>query len=321
MKRLIPPALLMTVLLTACEKDITVDLPTTEPRLVVEGTIETGQPPFIILTRTQSYFAPTSVQSLSDIYVTDGVMTIFDGVTTHTLDKLCSGSLTEEQLQLAAEATGIDINLLRQVNICAWTKLDGTLLGEVGRTYRLDIQADGKSISSTTTIPSVIALDSLWFKLAEQDPGDDSLGLIWARLADPDTLGNAYRWFAKRLNAGPDGQPKDDPFIAPLFSVFEDKFVNGLTFDFNFVRGSQAFSSADDDNNAESGLFKRGDTVAVKFVSLGNKEFEFYNSFANNVASAGDLFSNPANAVGNIEGGLGIWAGYAASLDTVICVP
>lgn len=320
MKRLLP-LIAAAALMTACEKEITVDLPVTEPRIVVEGSIETGERPFVLLSRTQSYFAPTSVESLSDVYVTDGVVTIFDGVTTHTLDKICSATLSEQELELAAELTGIDIDLLRQVNICAWTSLDGSLRGENGRTYRLDVQADGKTLTSTTTIPHPVPLDSLWFKLALQEPGDDSLGLLWGRLTDPDTAGNNYRWSAQRINAGADGGPKDDSFVAPLFSVFNDRFVNALTFDFSFNRGSVAYSDAEDDNNEESGFFKRGDTVVVKFVGLGRAEYEFYDSYANNVASAGDLFSNPANIRSNVTGGLGIWAGFAPALDTVVCIP
>ncbi|MEZ4739604.1 MAG: DUF4249 domain-containing protein [Flavobacteriales bacterium] len=311
----------LVALLIACEKEITVDLPITEQSVVVEGNIENGQPPFVLLSRTQSYFAPTSTASLADVFITDGVVTVFDGVTTHTLSMICSGELSEEELQIAAEATGISIDLLRSVNICAWTVLDGSLVGEVGRTYQLNVQADGKTLTSTTTIPPIVALDSLWFRLALRDADDDSLGFIWARLSDPSDANNQYRWAAQRLNLGSDGEPKDDSFIAPLFSVFEDRYINGLSFDFNYNRGSQAYSEAEDDNNEEAGFFKRGDTVAVKFSSIDRNVFKFYDSYANNVASAGDLFSNPANVKSNITGGLGVWAGYAASFDTVICVP
>ena len=49
--------------LSACEKEITVDLPKTEQKLVVEGTIEPGQPPIVLLTRTESYFDPLDASS------------------------------------------------------------------------------------------------------------------------------------------------------------------------------------------------------------------------------------------------------------------
>jgi len=309
-----------TFTLVACEKEITVDLPVTEPRIVVEGTIETGAPPIVILTRTQSYFAPTDLNSIAASFITEASVSIFDGTTTHTLDRICSGELTEEQIALIASLTGLDVTLLSNANICAWTKL--TLLGEPGRSYRLNIQADGKDLSATTTIPQAVELDSLWFRLAQQQPDDDTLGFIWARLSDPDTVGNHYRWLAKRINAGPDGSAKDDSFVAPFFSVFEDRFVNGLSFDFNFNRGAQPYSEAEDDDNEERGYFKRGDTVVVKLVSLDRASYLFYNSFQNNVASQGDVFSNPANVVSNVDGGLGVWSGWGVPLlDTVVCQP
>jgi len=313
------PLLLVVALLTSCEKEITVDLPETEPKVVVEGTIETGAPPFVLLSRTQSFFDPTSVASIAGSFITDATVTVYDGTTTHTLDKICSALLTEQELQLAAELTGIDIDLLRQANICAWTKL--SLLGEEGLTYRLDVQADGKSLTSTTTLPHAVALDSLWFKLAERDPDDDTLGFVWARMTDPDTVGNNYRWLAKRININAEGEQKDASFIAPLFSAFWDRYVNGLSFDFNYNRGSAPYSEADDDNNEERGYFKRGDTVVVKFATIGIDEYRFYNSYSTNVTSQGDLFSTPANVMTNVEGGLGVWAGWGTRLDTVVCVP
>jgi hypothetical protein len=307
--------------LTACEKEITVDLPTTDPRVVVEGTIETGQAPLVILSRTQGFFDPTSVESIAGSFISEATVQVFDGTTMHVLDRVCSSLIPDSLLEEAAALTGIDVSLLANANICVWTKLDNSILGVDGRTYRLEVETEGRSLRSTTTIPISTGADSLWFKLAQQQPNDDSLGFIWARIVDPDTLGNHYRWMAQRLNAGPDGDPKDDGYIAPFFSVYEDRFVNGLTFDFSFARGSYEFSTAEDDENEERGYFKRGDTVAVKFINLGRAEFLFYNSFQNNAATQGDVFSTPTNIISNIEGGLGVWAGYGIRLDTVVCVP
>lgn len=310
-----------TLLLASCEKEIEVELPITPSKVVVEGTIETGQVPIVLLSRTQSYFAPTSLSGIADIYITDATVIVSDGLTTDTLDKVCSDQLTEEQLILISEATGISIDLLQNVTICGWTDLGNTMLGVEGRTYSLTVLADGYTLTSSTKVPNGVDLDSLWFKLAEQRPGDDTLGFLWGTLSDPDTAGNAYRWMTKRINMNEEGNQKDGSFIAPLFSTFDDRYANGLTFDFAYNRGSVAYSGAEDDNNVEAGYFKVGDTVVVKFSSIGLREHKFYESFSNNVTSQGDLFSNPANVISNINGGLGIWAGYGARLDTVVCGP
>ncbi len=309
---------LLFATLVACEKEITVDLPVTEARVVVEAIIETGQPPMVILTRTQSFFAPTSLQSIADAFISEATVTVFDGTTTHDLIRLCSNLLSEEQIQAAAATTGIDPAILANANICLWTS--ATLVGEEGRSYRLEVQTGDDFLRSTTTIPHAIGPDSVWFKLAQQQPDDDSLGFAWARIIDPDTIGNHYRWMAKRINLGPDGSPKDAGFIAPFFSVYEDRYVNGLTFDYSFARGSQPFSGAQDDVE-ERNYFKVGDTVVVKFVNLDLASYRFYNSFQNNAATQGDVFSTPANIVSNIEGGLGVWAGYGVRYDTIVCVP
>jgi hypothetical protein len=76
-----------------------------------------------------------------------------------------------------------------------------------------------------------------------------------------------------------------------------------------------------EDNNEEQGFFKVGDTIAVKAMTIGRKEYDFYSTYDANVGALGDLFSTPANVKSNITGGLGIWAGRGVYLDTIICVP
>lgn len=321
MKRLTKtfPLLALPVLLASCEKEITVDLPDTPERLVVEGTIEPGKPPFIILTRTQSYFAPTDVNTIASIFVGGATVVVTDNGVPYTLQQICSGDLTEEELQQAAALTGLDPALLSSANICIYTSTDAATFGIAGHTYRLDISAEGKTLSSITTIPHPVPLDSVWFKLAEQRPDDDTLGYAWARLTDPDTMGNSYRWMARRISHRANGETEDPTFISPLGTTFNDKYINGLSFDFNAIRGRQFYSDQPEDENEEAGFFKVGDTIAVKFLSIGRKEYDFYTTYDNNVGSTGDIFSTPANVKTNIDGGLGIWAGRGVYMDTIIC--
>jgi len=319
----VPLCLCGLLFLSSCEKEITVDLPPAEEKLVVEGTIEPGRAPFVILTRTQSYFAPTDVNSLAAMFVGGALITVDDGDGPDTLDQYCSGSLTEAEILLAAEIIGIDPDLLMAADICVYSELDGSLDGEIGRDYALRVEAEGHVLTSTTHLYDPVPLDTIWFKLAEQDPGDDSLGFIWQTSTEPPGLGDHYRWLGRRINFDPaTGEEDKDPyFISPYFASFEDKYIDGLTFDWGINRGSVPYSTDEDDLNAEAGYFKRGDTVVVKFVHFGRAEYDFYNSLDVNVTSQGDLFSNPANVQSNIEGGLGIWAGWAPAYDTLVCVP
>jgi hypothetical protein len=308
-------------LLTACTKEITVDLPTTEPKLVINGTIEPGQPPIVVVTRTESFFAPTDFASLLGIFVETATVTVDDGSGPVQLDPLSGFSIPDSILERAAQMIGIDPFAVQIADILIYTKTDGSIVGQVGSTYALNVQAEGKTVTGSSHMMPPEPLDTMWFKLAQQDPGDDTLGFIWQTTSDPPGLGNCYRWLAKRVNAGEDGDPKDNIFIAPQFAAFEDKYIDGLTFDWGINRGTAPFSTADDDENEERGHFKRGDTVVVKYVAFGQDEFEFYNSKDGNANSQGDLFSTPSNIKSNVSGGLGVWACWSPSYRTVVCQP
>jgi hypothetical protein len=272
----------------SCERDITVDLPEVEQKIVVEGYIEPGEKAVVMLTRSASFFAPVDSASLISYLVANAFVTVSDGIITDTL--------------VPTLDTSYYVPLLYKSQ---------TLLGQVGKTYTLTVVADGKTLTAVTTIPQLVPLDSVWFKLQE---GRDSLGFAWAHLTDPDTVGNCYQWFAKRLG-------KDKRFLPPPGSVFEDKFINGKSFDFAYNRGREPNSEEeddDDDNDGARGYFQLGDTIAVKFCSIDRAHFDFWRRYHQQVNSNGNPFSAPAPIPTNINGGLGIWGGYATTYDTII---
>jgi len=269
----------------SCERDITVDLPEAEQKIVVEGYIEPGEKAVVMLTRSASFFAPVDSASLLSYLVTNATVTVSDGIITDTL--------------LPTIDTNYYVPLLYKSQ---------TMLGQVGRTYTLTVVADGKTVTGVTTIPQLVPLDSVWFKVQE---GRDSLGFAWAHLTDPDTVGNCYRWFARRLH-------KDKRFLPPPGSVFEDKFINGKSFDFAYNRGTEPNSSAEEDNDSRRGFFKTGDTIAVKFCAIDRAHFDFWRKADQQINSNGNPFAAPSPIPSNINGGLGIWGGYAVMYDTII---
>lgn len=281
--------------LFSCEKNVTVEVPKADTQIVVEGYIETGTYPYVILSKTLPFFGSinTSTTSLLENTITGALVTINNGTMIDTLNQLA----------------GTDFGIYSTVR----------MMGEVGKTYELTIQVNGKTLRATTTIPNAVKLDSVWWKV---DGQKDSLGFAWGHLTDPDTLGNCYRWFAQRINHytyGDDiGKIKDSTFIAPQGSANEDKFYNGRSFDFNAFRGQFQNSQKEDDQNDERIYFKRGDTIVVKFCSIDRAHFEFWRTEETQVGNNGNPFGSPAPITSNIEGGLGIWGGYSPSYDTII---
>jgi hypothetical protein len=277
--------LAVLALFSSCEKDITVNLPHTAPQLVVEGYVYSGEAPYVFVTRSADYFDPLDSAALIAHLVFDAVVLVSDGITTDTL----SGTLDT------------DFSI-------PWVYKSSRLTGTPGRNYTLTVMVDSDTLTSVTQVPYLVPLDSVWFKV---DGNRDSLGYAWAHLTDPDTLGNGYRWFAKRIG-------KDDDFIAPLGSVFEDKFINGKSFDFGYNRGTPPNSTAEEDLNEERGYFKKGDTIAVKFCTIDRRHFLFWRSVETQLSNNGNPFSSPGTIESNILGGLGIWGGYGVSYDTIV---
>lgn len=309
------------VLLMSCQKAIKVDLPDVEQDFVVEGRIELDNPPMVILSQTQGYFEEASIESVFQAFVHDAniTMTTSNG-NSFQLIEICSNSIPDSLLDDLSSLTGIPAESLQQFNYCVYTSLDPNAYGEENVFYHLDIDIDGNHLTSSTKIPGRVPLDSIWF---EAEEALDSLGFMWAYLTDPDTVGNYYRWYAQRINVHTFGEEKGtikDPFpIAPLGSSFDDKFFNGLTFDFAYNRGEIGNLEGQDDEGPEEGYFKSGDTVVIKFCSTTRENFLYIRALENQAATTGSPFASPGNLPFNIEGGIGIWAGYAPVYDTVIC--
>ncbi len=158
----------------------------------------------------------------------------------------------------------------------------------------------------------------------------DSLGFLYAEFADPDTAGNCYRWFSKRINSytynydepynNVLGQQKDSIYIAPFGSATDDKFFNGLTFEFAVARGEIGNFEGPDDEGPEESYFKIGDTVAVQATSITYPTYLWVRSMEDQAFSAGSPFASPGNLPTNIQGdAVGVWAGYGIYYDTIIC--
>lgn len=296
-----PFFLFMALLLAACEKEITVELPEEAPQLVVEGFVEPGLPPIVILTRSQGFFDPLAPEVLAGVFVRNALVTVDQGDGPVVLDQLCTASLSAAQRELLTQVTGLDPDLAALVDLCIYTTGNTALFGEVGRTYRLRIESGGEVLTSVTTIPVPVALDSLWFQPRYSQSGSESAGFLWGRITDPAGLGNAYRWYDRRISSRGLEAP-DALFRSGGNNTFNDRYFDGGNYQFSV-----------------NGFRFPGDTVVVRFVSIGELEYRFYRSFEANVNSGGDLLGTPQNAESNITGGLGVWVGRGVYTDTVVC--
>ncbi|MFM7727657.1 MAG: DUF4249 domain-containing protein [Flavobacteriales bacterium] len=312
------------LLLLSCEKEITVDLPQAEKQIVVDGSIFPNEFPLVLLTWTQGYFDPTDINSLQNIFVHDADVTLYANGTPYPLIEFCSSDLNPAELEAASAALGVSVEALQQLDLCLYTSF--ALTGAENTVYRIEIKKDEYFIQGETKIPGLVELDTVYFDILNPDV-QDTLGILYGRLTDPDSVGNAYRWFAKRINHYPmnvpdedlRGRQKDLTFIAPFGSVYDDSFFNGLSFEFAYPRGIESNSTKFDDNNEERAYFKVGDTVAIRGCTIDRSAYKFIRSMESQIGNQGSPFAIPFNLESNLTGGLGAFIGYGAIYDTLVC--
>ncbi len=306
---------------SSCQQEIQLELPPAKEKFVVEGRIQPNLPPIVVLTKTSNYFDPVDSESFAKSFVKDAKVWVDDGETKESLLRICSQDLSGPMLEIVANYLGIDTATLLALNLCAYSTLSQSMFGEVGKNYKLTVEWNNNEYNASSVLHKPVELDSVWYKA---HGGLDSLGFVWAQLSEPGETYNWYRWRTQRINSytyGENkGQIKDFIYVAPRGSVFDDRFINGVSFDFWYNRARVNGSNREDDQGAERGYFKRGDTVAIEFSSIDYETFKFITAMERQVGSNGNPFASPINVPSNISGGaLGLWAAYGIAYDTVVC--
>jgi hypothetical protein len=279
----IKAVLLFCCAFIACEKDITVNLPTGEDQLVVEGTIETDKYPEVILTRSLNYFSHISVDQLQNAFVHNATITVSNGSNTMQLREFYKDTTSRIRwYYYTADST--------QANV---------FKGKKGQSYTLRIAVEGETYQATTSIPGQgMAIDSTWSELNEKDP---TLVKLMARITDPAARGNYVRYKTAR-NGG--------IFRPGVNSTVDDQIVNGTTFSIMLESGQDRNQNINYDTY---GYFKPGDTVRVWFSNVDKATYDFWRTIDFAYATNGNVFSSPLQVRGNIPGALGYWGGYSVS--------
>lgn len=299
----------------ACQKDIKMDIPGYQEKLVVDGRIETGLPPLILLTTNRNIFEENSLDSLFGSYISDAIITISDGTNFDTLQTICSSDIPAGYEDLGAFVFGIPSNLIKKFKFCAYSTLNPLLFGRENTSYTITISHKGKKYQASTTIPVAVPLDSIYWKPEKSTPNH---GLIYGKLSDPSTIGNSYFWEVIRIKRGKNNQNVDTRFYRTRNPVFDDNFFNGKTFDFWYENPRARFSDSIPEN--VRGLYPRNDSVVVKFSSIDKNTYNYFSNKYAQINSGGSPFASPINIPSNItNGALGVFGGFATTYQLVIC--
>ncbi len=323
--------LLCLVAFAACEKDIEVDLPPYESKIVVEGYIENDTYPTVFLSLNQSFSEGFNLQDIFDL-------------DTATLIELLKNDPTIFNRPLKPEEIAIFDNFKSFIVMDALVVADdnttkdtmglyinpqiflgdfmtpliykGTKFkGQIGGVYNLKIEHQGKEYTSQTSITKPFMPDSVWFE--EEDDGTNT-GDINSIISDDPSQRNYYAYFTRRIGPAPENAPKDKYFVKGRMGVWDDQIFQGKEkFEIPVLRGSGG--NYDEKSTDEvSTRYKVNDSVVIKVCTMDNNSYWFWKTASSGTSS----MSSPASTQTNIRGGaLGVWCGYGVNYVGIRCAP
>ncbi|NJN34284.1 MAG: DUF4249 family protein [Saprospiraceae bacterium] len=218
------------------------------------------------------------------------------------LRRFCWSELDTITRRLVGQSLNLDLDSLnRDFELCIYIDIEGKMRGEVGKTYNLNIALeDGRRITSSTKIPRIIPIDSAQFIKPPGENQNDTLAQMRAWANDP--RGPDYYRYFTAINGS--------AYTAGRNSVADDAFFDGINTKFNLLRSVPRGETVDQPELF--GLWRRGDSISIKFCTIDENSFGFWNTLEQS-ANRGGPFANYLKTKHNVVGGLGGWCGYGVS--------
>ncbi|WP_308757228.1 DUF4249 domain-containing protein [uncultured Bacteroides sp.] len=255
------------------EWDFTTDY---TPQVVVEGSIESNGFARVYLSYSKALGSTWDSLSVSEIPLTTAKVTVSDGEQTEIL----TGRSDKYRLPYFVY-TG---NVLR---------------GVPGKRYTLCITHRGKNITAETSIPAPVGIDS--FSICKSE-NSDTLYQVTAYFHDPEKESNYYKIFTRVYG-------RDSSYYNAFMGTFSDEILSSPV-----AKASVYRPFRHTELKKYTPFFTPGEQVGIKFTQVTEEVFQYWNKYENEVVNnSNPFFPNTSNLPGNIQGGIGIWAGYGVS--------
>ena len=264
--------------LTACTDE---DLPAYEPELVVEGWIEDGGYPVVLLTETAPVTSvPQKAEDLQEHLLRWAVVRVSDGTDTVTL----TGRYDKGYFPPYVYTTS-------------------RIQGRAHRTYTLSVEVDNRRACATTTVPAQPRVSD-WS--ITPLPDCDTLFAVKATVDDPPGEKNYYQLFARTGG-------KSRQFLPSLMGSIDDDIMEGPT-QVSIYRGNKL------GDGRYTPYFRRGDTIAVRVAQVDAEAFRFWDDYSQLLTEGNNILLAPQqNVRGNVTGALGCWYGLSAVTRYAVC--
>ena len=285
----------MPLLFCSCQKEIEVDIPDYERKIVIEGRIENGSPAMVIVSRSVDYFAPLNLETLmNDVFIRDAVVTVS-----------CDG--VSEQLQFT----------LCEDSPVYFAYVGRNIIGEPGKRYDLRVEIGDTVYTSSTTICQPFSLDSVWLAFASEQ---DTMPTTRIQLTDNPATHDYYMFqlkvHGKRLH--------DRLWVTSFPVAFDDATFSGQTVNYEILRANPSSIFEPNMTDEEKDEFyrmtyRKGDTIYMKTSILDYESYLYWSAMTYELSVGQNPFMSPAPVPCNIKGEnvIGNWCGFASTIDTL----
>ncbi len=316
--------------LFSCQKVLEINAEALPSEMVIDGRIETGQRPQIILRNSGFLYEPIDIEAT---YIHDAIVEISDGTNSTILSEKCfriytktdsllnnNDTLTQNQFNFLLITTTLEEmdsiyehyyhispeELEKSQVLCVYAiSSNPFFVGEEGKTYTLTVTDGDKVVTASTTIPEQFAVDSLSFT---KNPEDPNFSDVFIHLTFPtnNVLGHYIQYGSRTIGTS-------DFYGMRTGSVYSDSRFDGssslkLPLEGRKYRNEGRIASAERQ-------FESGDTVTLIWKNIDKNSYDFI--FTSENDGGASPFSSPTKILSNINGGLGKWSGYNISTESI----
>lgn len=264
-------------LVYACKKEKNPGL--YKPKFVIEGWIEAGDFPYVIITHNLPFFTAVDSAQLAEVIIRYAKVTVSDGMETEVLTATTDNRYFPNFVYRGT-----------------------SLKGKVGGKYSLKVEYAGNIMTSETEIPNPVRIDSLWFTAKPKNTRQ-----LNVRIIDAANEKNYYRLYTKL--------EKEVGYTPTLLANQDDQYFNGKILVLQVNRGIANNLTTKQDpyfNAGDTVIVKLSAIPASGYEFWNSLQDEILNGANPLISSANALKTN-------IKGpGIGIWCGYSSKYYPVI---
>ena len=270
--------LLSLLLFTGCQKDID----NNREEIVVEGWIESGSAPIVILSKTFTVTSEEETDEDENIVLPWGKVTVSDGSETVVL----TGDYDDRYFP-------------------PYIYSSSRIKGVPGRTYHLTVEYGNRLLTAQTTIPEVDSLEALSVTPCSDS---DSLYQITAYYDDDPDTKDYYLFLTRIFN-------KETRYYPSLLGVVDD----GQLVRHNQQIVQPGMHLLNQKASEYSPYYHATDSVLIKFARVDENTYNMHKACNEMLSlSSNPVFASDISMPTNIRGGLGCWCGYAVTKYNVV---